>query len=162
MREIASRGDAVVGFKETKHSALLKAPIEIVGELRFRRPDVLEKQVRSPVNERYTIEGASMTIERGTDGRQRTISLHSQPLLRALVDSIRSTLRGDAEALRKFYRLELTGDAKAWTLVLLPAGVELAEFVTVIRMMGGAGILRSMEIVEANGDRTVTRFDVWR
>ena len=162
MRDLAARGEAVVGFRETKHSALLKAPIELAGELRFRRPDFLEKQVRSPFNERYTIEGSSVTIERGSDGRKHTMSLHSQPMLRALIDSIRSTLRGDEAALRKFYRLELVGEAKAWTLVLLPADVQLAEFVTVIRMTGGAGVLRSMEIVEASGDRTLTRFEALR
>ncbi len=165
MVELAGRAEAVVSFKETKHSALLKTPIELAGELRYRRPDFLEKQVRVPFEERYTIEGSTVTIERGRDGsggRKHTLSLQSQPMLRALIDSIRSTLQGDAAALRKFYRLELIGEASAWTLVLLPADVQLAEFVTVIRMTGGGGILRSMEIVETSGDRTVTRFEARR
>ncbi len=166
MQELASRAEAVVSFKETKHSALLKTPIELAGELRYRRPDFLEKPVRVPFEERYTIEGSMVTIERTADGggkgRKHTLSLQSQPMLRALIDSIRSTLRGDAAALRKFYRLELVGEANAWTLVLLPSDVQLAEFVTVIRMTGGGGMLRSMEIVEASGDRTLTRFEARR
>ena len=159
MRGLAEQGDATVQFKETKHSAFLKAPIELAGELRFRRPDFLERRIRIPAEERYTIDGATLTIERKRDGRTHTMSLDQQPMLRALVDSIRSTLRGDAQALRKFYRLELVGEASGWTLVLLPSDLQLAEFVRVIRMTGGAGVLRSMEIVEASGDRTVTWFE---
>ena len=157
MRSLAERTEAHVLFKETKHSALLKTPIELSGELRFRRPDFLEKRVRAPFEERYAIDGDSLTIER--NGRTHTMSLRSQPMLHALIDGIRSTLRGDVGALRKFYRLELAGEAQAWMLVLLPADVELAQFITVIRMQGGAGVLRSMEIVEASGDRTLTRFE---
>ncbi len=162
MRVLAEQGDATVRFKETKHSALLKAPIELAGELRFRRPDFLERRVRIPAEERYTIDGAILTIERKRDGRAHTMSLDQQPMLRALVDSIRSTLRGDAAALRKFYRLELVGEASGWTLVLLPSDLQLAEFVRVIRMTGRAGVLRSMEIVEASGDRTLTQFEAMR
>jgi outer membrane lipoprotein-sorting protein len=158
MQELARGSESSVTYRETKHSALLKTPLETTGELRYRRPAFLERRVKTPQEERYTIDGDTLTIERKRDGQSRTVGLQSQPVLWALVEGIRATLRGDAATLQRFYRLELEGDVAAWTLHLLPSGTDMAEFVRVVRINGGKGRLRGMEIVEASGDRTVTVF----
>jgi hypothetical protein len=158
MQELARGAEATVNYRETKHSSLLKVPLEMTGELRYRRPAFLEKLVKTPFEERYTIDGDTLTVERKRDGKPRSLALQSQPVLWALVEGIRATLRGDAAALQRFYRLDLDGDTTAWTLSLLPSDAQMAEFVRVIRIGGGAGRLSSMEIVEASGDRAVMQF----
>lgn len=158
MLQLARSADSTVRYRETKHSALLKVPLEMTGELRYKRPAFLEKRVITPHDERYTIEGDILTVERKRDGRAHAIALQSQPVLWALVEGIRATLRGDVATLRRFYRVELEGDATAWTLHLLPSGTDMAEFVRVVRLRGGNGRLRAMEVLEVSGDRAVTEF----
>lgn len=158
MQELARGGESTVRYRETKHSALLKQPLEMSGELRYKRPSFLEKRVMTPHDERYTIDGDTLTVERKRDGRAHTIALQSQPVLWALVEGIRATLRGDAGTLHRFYRLELEGDSAAWTLHLLPSGTDMAEFVRVVRLRGGKGRLRAMEVLEVSGDRAVMEF----
>jgi len=158
LQGLARNALPVVPFVEQRHSALLRAPLESAGELRYRAPDFLQKDVRKPNPERYTIEGDRVTIQRGAGGAPHTLSLQSQPVLWAIVEGIRATLRGDAAGLRRFYRVEVEGTGRAWTIALLPAGVQMGEFVRVIRMRGSADRLEAMEIEEASGDRVVTRF----
>lgn len=158
MQELARGAEATVRYREVKHSALLKHPLEMSGELRYKRPAFLEKRVITPHEERYTIDGDTLTVERKRDGRAHTIALQSQPVLWALVEGIRATLRGDANTLKRFYRLELEGDSASWTLHLLPSGTDMAEFVRVVRLRGGRGRLRAMEVIEVSGDRAVTEF----
>jgi hypothetical protein len=157
MRGLAATGDSTTAFVETRHSSALKTPLVTTGELRYVRPARLERRVRTPVEERYVVEGDDVTIER-KGGAPRTVSLASQPALGAFLESIRATLRGDLATLRRFYRVEIEGEPAGWTLVLLPSDREMADLVSVIRITGARGRLTGMEVVEAAGDRVVTRF----
>jgi outer membrane lipoprotein-sorting protein len=157
MRELAAKPATVVGFTETRHSTALKTPLVTTGELAFERPSRLERRIAAPIEERYIVDGDRVTIER-KGSPPRTLALASQPALAAFLESVRATLRGDLETLRRLYRVELAGDARDWSLVLLPADPELAALIVSIRIAGGAGKLASMEVVEASGDRVVTRF----
>jgi outer membrane lipoprotein-sorting protein len=157
MRSLAATGASTVAFVETRSSSALTAPLVARGELRYAPPGRLERRVSAPVRERYIVEGDRVTIER-PGAAPRTIALASQPALGAFLESIRATLRGDLAALRRYYRVELEGDAAGWTLVLLPADAALAELITVIRISGSRGRLTGMEVVEAGGDRVATRF----
>jgi hypothetical protein len=158
MRELAASPATTVAFTETRHSSALKTPLVTTGELHFERPSRLERRVAAPVEERYVVAGDQVTIER-KGAPPRTLPLASQPALAAFLESIRATLRGDLPALRKLYRVELAGDARNWSLALLPADPELAALIVSISISGGAGKLAGMEVVEASGDRVVTRFD---
>ncbi len=137
---------------------MLKEPLLTTGELQFTPPATLERKVRTPFVERYVIEGDRVTIERPGAGEPRTLSLASQPVLANLVDTIRALLRGDLQSLARLYRIELKGDPSDWALTLLPSDPALVEFVASVHVKGRAATLAEMEVVEPNGDRTVTRF----
>jgi Outer membrane lipoprotein carrier protein LolA-like len=158
MRALAAAPKTPLAFTETRHSSLLKEPLVTTGELRFSPPDTLERRVRTPTAERYLIEGDRLTIERTGAGAPRTLSLASQPLLDNLVDTIRAMLRGDLPTLARMYRIEFAGGRDDWALTLLPSDPTMVEFVSTVRVTGHAGMLDEMEVVEPNGDRTVTRF----
>jgi len=157
MRSLAAGGDSTVAFTETRHSSALKTPLVTSGELRFTRPAQLERRVRTPVEERYLVDGDRVTIER-KGAPPRTVSIASQPALGAFLESIRATLRGDLASLKRYYRVELEGAPPGWTLVLLPSDPVMAELITVIRIGGVGGRLTGMEVLETGGDRVVTRF----
>jgi outer membrane lipoprotein-sorting protein len=157
MRELAAQPAAAVAFTETRHSAALKSPLVTAGELAFERPSRLVRRVTAPVAERYVVDGDQVTIERA-GAPPRTLALASQPALAGFLESIRATLRGDLATLRRLYRVELAGDARDWSLVLLPADAELAALITSIRIGGSGARITGMEVLEASGDRVVTRF----
>jgi hypothetical protein len=158
MASLAAQPDSVIEFSETRHSSMLKAPLVTTGELRFKRPATLERRVKTPFAERYLIEGDRVTIERSGSGAPRTLSLASQPLLANLVETIRALLRGDLQTLTRLYRVELRGEPGDWALTLLPSDPAMSEFVASVHVKGRAAALTEMEVVEPNGDRTVTHF----
>ena len=157
MRSLAATAESTTAFVETRYSSALKSPLVATGELRYVRPARLERRVHTPGEESYVVEGDNVTIER-KGSAPRVVSLASQPALGAFLESIRATLRGDLATLRRFYRVEIEGALAGWTLVLLPADPEMADLVSVIRITGAGARLTSMEVVEAGGDRVVTRF----
>ncbi len=158
MKSLAARPAKVIAFTETRHSSLLKEPLVSTGELRFQPPDTLERAVTTPFEERYVIEGDRVTIERPGSNAPRTLSLAGQPLLANLVETIRALLRGDLPTLERLYRVELAGGRDDWALTLLPSDPAMVDFVASVHVTGRAGTLDEMEVVEPNGDRTVTRF----
>ena len=140
-------------FEERKFIKLLDRPLDSSGELRFTPPARLEKRTLRPRPETVVVDGDRVTIER--NGKARTITLQEQPAIGALVDSIRSTLAGDLDALTRGYSAALEGTAQKWRLVLRPLDDAVAALVERVEIRGGASGVASVEIFQADGDRSV-------
>jgi Outer membrane lipoprotein carrier protein LolA-like len=140
-------------FHEKKVLALLDKPVESSGELSFTPPARLEKRTVKPRAERVVIEGDLATVERGN--QRQALRLSQQPGIAALVDSIRSTLAGDLNALTKNYSAAVAGDAARWRLTLRPLDPALSNFVEHVEISGSQGVVRTVEIFQADGDRSV-------
>jgi hypothetical protein len=140
-------------YHETKYIAVLDHPVETSGELRFTPPDRLEKRSTGLNAESLVADRDSVTIERG--GRKQVLSLSQYPEVAVFVDSIRGTLAGDRALLEKTYDLSLAGDAARWTLTLRPREARLARIVTRIDIEGSQGVVRRVEIQQADGDRSL-------
>lgn len=153
MHLLARQTSGAATFVEHKHLAILDAPVESSGELRYRAPDRLEKITRAPRPESLVLEGDVLTVER--DGRKHTVRLGDYPEVAAFIDSIRGTLAGDRAALERTYALDLAGSRDAWTLTLLPRAPKMAEIVLRITIAGRGEQLRRIEILQADGDRSV-------
>ena len=142
-------------FTETKHSAVLSTPLVLKGTLAYARPDRLEKNVLAPYEERTVVAGSSVTMENRALQQSRTFSLASSAPLSALVESMRATLAGDRAALERHYRVQLEGDAQAWSMTLVPREKKLASLVKRIQIAGARERLKRIEVEEASGDRSV-------
>jgi len=142
-------------FSETRHSAVLSAPLVLKGTLAYARPDRLEKNVLAPYEERTVVAGSSVTMENRALQQTRTFSLASSSPISAFVESIRATLAGDRAALERHYHVKLEGNAEAWTMTLAPRDRKLASLVKSIRMAGARERLKRIEVDEASGDRSV-------
>jgi len=140
-------------FQEKKTIALLDKPVESSGELVFTPPARLEKRTSKPRTESIVVEGDIATIERG--GKRQTLRLSQYPGVAVLIDSIRSTLAGDLKALTKTYSAGVAGDAALWRLTLRPIDPSLGTFVEHIEIAGSKGQVRTVEIFQADGDRSV-------
>ena len=153
MQGLAQRGAERALFVEKKYIAILDKPVESSGELRYTPPDRLEKRTLKPKPESIVLEGDRLAIERGSF--RQSIRLQDYPGIAAFIDSIRGTLAGDRKALERVYRLELHGNQERWTLVMYPSDVVLAAMVLRIDVGGIHDRVRSIEILQTDGDRSV-------
>jgi outer membrane lipoprotein-sorting protein len=141
-------------FVERKHMAILSAPLEYTGALVYKAPDRLEKHTRTPQRESLLLERDQLTIE--SPGRKsRMVVLADYPVVRAFVESIRSTLAGDLATLARFYEVKLDGEEQRWRLLLRPRDPQMQEFVSEIRVSGSRNWIEAIETIETNGDRSV-------
>ena len=140
-------------FTEKKHMALLDKPLESAGELSFTPPDTMEKRTLRPKPERVVVDRERLTLERG--GKTRTLSLREHPNVAVLVESIRATLAGDLGALTRTYAVGLEGDEKSWRLRMRPLDPALTQLVERIEIAGAQAQVKSVEIHQSDGDRSV-------
>ena len=150
MREVRS---TTTRFSERKFDRLLKQPLLSSGILIYVAPDQLQKETLAPVASRLTVRGDRLTAVQ-PDGKARDLSLSDYPALGALIESARATLAGDGAILARYYHPTLTGDARAWSLLLEPRDDRLRALLTSIRIQGEGNAIRGIETQERNGDRT--------
>ncbi|NMG16216.1 LolA family protein [Aromatoleum bremense] len=153
MHALGKQRSGRASFVERKYLAILDAPVESSGELRFRAPDRLEKITLEPRAESLVLEGNTLTVVRGE--RRHIVQLSDYREIAAFIDSIRATLAGDRSALEQTYAPSLAGTSQDWTLTLLPREPKMAEVVLRITINGSHAQLRGIEILQADGDRSV-------
>ena len=158
MRKLAQRGPENARFVEKKYLAVLdNKPVESSGELRYAPPNRIEKKTLKPKPDSLIVDGDQAIVER--NGQRMTLRLSAYPDIAPFVDSIRGTLSGDRKSLERVYRLELSGDAERWTLVMLPSDQKLATIVQRIDVAGNHDQVRSIAILQGDGDRSVMTID---
>ncbi len=157
MASLAEVKHSRASFSEEKHLAMLSEPLRLSGTLAYVRPNRIEKIVTQPYPE--TLRVVDDRLDWQSQGRSRSLSLKSQPLIWAMVESLRATLAGDLPALDRYYRVKLTGDAARWQLTLTPRYASLAQTIDEIRVGGSAKQLQQVDIVEADGDRSTMHIE---
>lgn len=155
MKRMAEVPASQASFTETRHLAILTAPLEVRGRLSYVRPDSITKHVLAPFEERISVEGDTLTVENKARGEARTTPLQRNPVVWGLVESLRATLAGDLSLLQRFYRVALSGTRAAWVLTLEPIDPQIGRHLQAIRIGGADSQLGSIEIREANGDRSL-------
>ncbi len=157
MRDLGQVRSSKARFVERKYLKVLTAPLELRGTLTYVAPGKLEKRTLSPKAETLTVEGDRLTIESTARNEHRTLRLQDYPVLWAFVESIRSTLSGDIQALERFYRIELEGGQEQWRLYLVPRDKEVRTVISLVRIGGSRDRVDRIEVNEANGDRSVMK-----
>ena len=153
MLRLAARSSSRVTFIEVRHLAVLDRPLESSGELLYEAPDRLEKRIEKPRPETLVLAHGVLSATRGK--RTRTVELSAWPQLAPLLESLRATLSGDRTTLERIFSVQLTGDAARWTLKLTPRDAEAARAVREVIITGEDANLRTVEILETDGDRSL-------
>jgi hypothetical protein len=153
MRELAARRHGHVAFTEVQYLAVLERPLQSSGELLYEAPDRLEKRTLSPRPETLVLAHGVLSATRGQ--RTRTLELASWPQLTPLLDSLRATLAGDRTTLERVFSVTLEGESSHWTLHLAPRDPATARLVREVVIAGEQANLRSVEILQADGDRSL-------
>ena len=150
---LAKRKPVRAQFTERKFMSLLDKPVESRGELSFTPPGRLEKRTVSPKPERVLVDRDRVTLERG--GKAYSMGLRENPGVAVLVESIRATLAGDLDALTRTYSAAVTGDAARWKLLLRPLDPSVSSLVERVEIGGSQGEVKTVEIFQVDGDRSV-------
>jgi outer membrane lipoprotein-sorting protein len=155
MQKLAQVKSSKATFIERKHLRILNAPLESSGTLVYIAPGSLEKHTLKPKPETLVLEGDTLRFEDTARNRRRTLRLQEYPVIWAFVESIRATLAGDLKSLQRHFRVTLEGSENEWRLTLYPSDTDVARVVTRIRVAGARTSIRSIEITEVEGDRSV-------
>jgi hypothetical protein len=99
------------------------------------------------------LDGDTLTLERGQ--RKHVLQLKDYPEVAGMIESIRATLAGDRQALERVYHLALDSDNNRWALVLIPLDPKVGAVIARIRMEGVQDVVRSVEILQADGDSSL-------
>ena len=155
MQSLAEVKTAKGKFVERKYLSILSKPLEFSGTLIYTAPSRLEKNTLLPKPESLVLDEDKVTIENKAKNQRRTLSLPDYPVIRAFVESIRSTLAGDLQSLNRFYEISLDGNASQWRLLLKPNERSMQAVVSEIRISGSRNRVDTIEIIEPEGDRSV-------
>lgn len=160
LRLLARTAHARARFTERRWLAVLDRPIDASGDLAFDAPAHFVKRTTSPKHETLTIDGDAVRVER--DGRHWSADLASLPELAAVIDALRGALTGDRAALERTFAIAPGGSLDAWSLALLPSDPRVAQTIAHVRITGSRGVVRSVEVVQADGDRALTTLEATR
>jgi hypothetical protein len=149
MGALAARKQGHVSFTEKKFIAMLVSS----GELLYNAPDRLEKKTLKPKPEDLVLEGGMVSAQRGK--HHYTLDLKQYPQVLPFIESIRATLAGDRAALERTFKVDFTGNFERWNLELVPLDRKLAKTVEKIHMEGEKDFIHTVEIREADGDRSL-------
>ena len=153
MESLAKHPQGAATFTEKKTISILDQPVESSGELLFIAPARLEKRTLKPKPETMVLDGDTLTLERGQ--HKHVLQLKDYPEVAGMIESIRATLAGDRKALERVYHLALDGSQERWTLVLTPLDPKVGAVIARIRMEGAEDVVRSVEILQADGDSSL-------
>lgn len=153
MAALAQRQHGHVLFVERQYFEMLDHPLESSGELLYDAPDRLEKRTLQPRRENMLLEHGNLTIQHGR--RRHVLDLHQYPQLLPFIESIRATLAGDRATLERLFEVEFDGRFDHWTLHLRPHDAKLASVCSEVHIEGVAATVRTIEIRQADGDRSV-------
>ena len=154
MQRLAAVPERHATFEEDKTIAALTQPLRSNGRLVYRRPSYLEKITYPPHFEAIVVEGGRLVITMG-DEPPRSIDLDSYPEIGVLVDAVRGTLAGDLASLRRNYTVRMDGTLADWRLFLAPTDPKAQRFLREVTIAGAGDEARTVQFVQANGDRSV-------
>jgi outer membrane lipoprotein-sorting protein len=155
MQRLSNVKSAKADFVETRYLKLLNAPVQSTGVLTYTAPDKFEKHSLKPIEEKMTIHKHLVTLEDPAKGRKNTITPASFPALSALIDAMRGALSGNGNLLAETFKVKIDGSANAWRLLLVPKEAAQYAYIHKITILGKSDNVDSIEVLQADGDRSV-------
>ena len=140
-------------FVETRRIEMLDRTLTSSGRLSFKAPDVFVRETLKPRHEKLAVDGNALTMSLGE--RSRTMQLDASPEAGVIVEAVRGTLTGNRATLERLFETTISGDARAWTLKLVPRDLRLRGQVSAVEVSGRDAMTREVKVQLADGDRSV-------
>jgi outer membrane lipoprotein-sorting protein len=144
-------------FHEDKRMALLAQPLRSEGTLYYEKPRLLARHTDKPHKASLLLRGDTLSF--GDQQHSESIELSAQPALRVLVDTFVSVLAGDLAALTRVADLAIEAlPERGFRIRVTPKDERVLRLVRSMSFEGQGALLSRMELLDANGDSTVTTF----
>ena len=144
-------------FREEKRIQLLSMPLISEGSVYFTKPPALLRRVDTPEPSRMLLTQGQLKVWDASG--QRSFELSANPALRSLAESFLYVLAGDYKALDRLYVMRFSGSAEAsWKLQLVPKDKALSRLIRDIKLEGDGLRVTTLQLTEASGDVSTTRF----
>jgi len=140
-------------FVETRRIEMLDRTLQSSGRLSFKAPDGFVRETLKPRHEKLAVDGNTVTMSLGE--RSRTMQLDASPEAAVIVEAVRGTLTGNRATLERLFETTVSGDARAWTLKLVPRDLRLRGQVSAVQVSGREAMAREVQVQRAVGDRSV-------
>jgi outer membrane lipoprotein-sorting protein len=146
-----------VNFREQKFMALLTIPLVSEGELYYQKPRLLARHTQKPARSSLVLHDGELTF--GDAQHQESMGVNSLPSVRVLVDTFVSVLAGDQATLLAMAEVKLSRLGEhGFRILVTPREANVQKLVRSMMFEGEGTTLKSMELLDANGDRSVTTF----
>jgi len=144
-------------FVEEKRMALLAQPMRSQGTLFYAKPRLLARHTEQPRKSSLLLRDETLSF--GDAKHSESIALSAQPSLRVLVDTFVSVLAGDLAALERVATLSIEPlPNQGFRIRVTPKDDKVKRLVRAMSFEGQGALLSRMELLDANGDTTVTTF----
>lgn len=145
----------VAEFVEEKHISMLTEPLRSHGTLYFAPPGDLLRVTDVPSATRMLLTGDEVRYrdEAGHDD----FDLSTNPMARQFVENFLALFAGDLRQLRERYEVAAKIEGDEWKLDLRPRSAPFNRLVERVVLQGSGRLLGSIEMLEKDGDLTVTR-----
>ena len=160
MRRMAETAGVETRFRELREIGLLSAPLESRGLLYFVPPDRLARFTTWPVASALIVDGERVRFREGPDGE--ALDLSGSRTATTFVEHFLVLWSGDLERLERLYHTRFSAEEGRWRLRLTPRRAPLDRFVESVELRGDDRGLAEIALVDADGDRTTTRFEETR
>ncbi|KQQ54009.1 hypothetical protein ASF84_19645 [Pseudomonas sp. Leaf127] len=137
-------------FSQEKHLRALPQPLVSTGNFVLARDFGLLWLLETPLKQDYRIDQAGIARRQGQTWQLlpgKSAGAEQNRLFLAV-------LQGDSSGLQRDFELQLSGDAQAWKLTLIPRSLLLQQVFRQINIDGGE-LVHRIELLETQGDRTV-------
>ena len=154
LARLARPAPATTAFVEVRYSRLLAEPLQVSGELAYRKEGELVRRVTRPFRETTTIRADQVVVDREGQKRRR-FALSRAPELRGVLASFGALLAGDRATLERHFTPALTQAGTEWTLVLVPRDARSRKRLVDVTITGSAEQARCFSVNEVDGDASV-------
>lgn len=144
-------------FDEEKSLAILAKPLRVTGMIYFVRDRGFARVNNTPRPQKVVLTDSALHLWDGS--ATTTTSLARGGDVAALASALPLLLKGEQSKLAAIFDMSLRGTPSTWwRLTLAPRAKSLGKMVRQITIVGHATTIASLEVLEANGDRSFAVF----
>lgn len=144
-------------FVQIKKIKALRRPLKSSGQLIFSNKQGVFWHLEKPYKSTIIINDKKMTSI-DDNGKKVSFTAEEKPLLYNFTRIFMSIFTGKTEELQKHFDLYFEGNKNAWRIGLKPKSSKLGKVITSITLHGSDTLVKSLTIIEHNGDNTDISF----
>jgi len=111
-------------YTEIRKSVFFKKEQYSHGQITYKKPDIIIKEVLNPQNKTYKIVNKILTIssldKESKKLKINKVNIENFPQLYQFVELVKSILSGDIKFIKSHYTFKLNEEEQIWTLTLFP------------------------------------------